>query len=153
MNPSVIYTTVFPALADTDTVRRATALMLEHRVCDLPVVDSAGTLLGMFRLDRLLAVMLPKAALMDYGMPDLAFAMETVGQLRERLAEVEDRPVREFVVKPEHVAHPQTSPLEIVLLLYKGANAIPVVEAGGSRLVGMITPRDLLTTLSARGSA
>ncbi len=152
MNPSAIYSTEFPSLADTDTVRHAMDLMLLHRVCDVPVVDGSGALLGMFRLDRLLATMLPKAALMGFGMPDLAFATESVGQLRERLAGVEDHAVREFIVKAEHVVRPQTSPLEIVLLLYKGANAVPVVDADGRKLVGMATPRDLLNALHGAGT-
>ncbi len=80
--------------------------MLEDRVSDLPVVDAAGKLVGMFKLDRLLAVLLPKAALLDYGMPDLTFVSDTLDQLRERMREIEARSVREFVVKPDHVVHP-----------------------------------------------
>ena len=46
--------------------------------------------------------------------------------------------MREFVVEPDHVVHPDTPPLEIVLLLYQGANNIPVVDRGTGRLVGMV---------------
>jgi len=152
MTSAVIYNTAFDRLKDTDTVAEATRRMLDDRVSDLPVVDAAGRLLGMFRLDRLFAVLLPKAASMDYGMPDLAFVSDTIEQLRERMREIEDSPVHEFVVKPDHVVHPETSPLEMVLLLYKGANNIPVVDPDGGGLVGMVSARDVLAALHDGGT-
>ena len=147
MNPPAIYQTVFPSLKDADTVGDAMRRMLDDRVNDLPVVDAAGKLIGMFKLDRLYATLLPKAALIGYGIPDLAFVSDTLGQLREKMHKIEHRAVHEFVVRPTHVVHPDTSPLEIVLLLHQGANNVPVVERDGARLVGMVSARDLLTAL------
>ena len=152
MNPPAIYSTEFPSLRETDTVGQATRHMLEHRVLDLPVVDASGRFLGMFRLNRLLAVVLPKAALMGYGMADLSFATDSLDQLRERFGAAQRTSVREFIVKPEHVVNPQTSPLEIALLLYKGENTLPVVAGDGDKLVGMISPRDLLAALHDEGA-
>ncbi len=80
--------------------------MLDDRVSDLPVVDAAGRFIGMFKLDRLYATLLPKAALIGYGMPDLAFVSDTLGQLREKMREIEHLAVRDFVVKPHDVVHP-----------------------------------------------
>ncbi len=147
MNPAVIYQTDFPRLKDADTVGAALQRMLDDRVYDLPVVNAKGKLVGMFKLDRVYATLLPKAALIGYGMPDLAFLSDTLGQLREKVREIEHHPVREYVVKPAHLAHPDTSPLEIVLLLHQGANNIPVVDREDGRLVGMVSARDLLTAL------
>jgi CBS domain-containing protein len=152
MNSATIHTTQFPSLSSTDTVADATRQMLEHRVSDLPVVDGAGALVGMFRLDRLFAGLLPKAALIGYGVPDLAFVNDTLGQLRERMREIGHLPVHEFVVRPRGVAHPDTPPLELVLLLYQGVNNIPVVERDGGRLVGMVSARDLLNALRTGGT-
>ena len=59
----------FPALRDTDTVAEATRRMLGHRVSDLPIVDASGKLVGILKLDRLLAGLLPPAALVGYGVP------------------------------------------------------------------------------------
>ena len=147
MNPAVIYQTDFPRLKDADTVGAALQRMLDDRVYDLPVVDAKGRLVGMFKLDRLYASLLPKAALIGYGIPDLAFLSDTLGQLREKMREIESHAVHEFVVKPTHVIHPDSSPLEIVLLLHQGANNIPVVDREDGRLVGMVSARDLLTAL------
>ena len=62
---------------------------------------------------------------------------------------VDDQIIRasKIDVKPDHVIHPDTPPLEIVLLLHKGANNVPVVDRDGGRLVGMVSARDLLTAL------
>ena len=79
--------------------------------------------------------------------PDLAFVSDTLAQLREKMDEIEDDPVCNYVVKPDHVIHPETPPLEIVLLLYQGANNVPVVDRDSGRLVGMVSARDLLTAL------
>ena len=152
MTSAVIYKTEFPSLKDTDTVAEATRRMLDNHVSDLPVVDGSGALVGMFRLDRLFAVLLPRAATLGDGVPDLAFMPDTIEQLRERMREIEGSAVREFVVEPDQVLHPETSPLEAVLLLYKGANAIPVVAAESGRLIGMVSARDVLAALQPGGS-
>ena len=152
MSSAAIYSTDFASLRDTDTVAAATRRMLDDRVADLPVTDGSGTLVGMFRLARLFEVLLPRAAQLDYGMPDLAFMGDGIELLQRRMREIEDQPVRNFIVAPEHVVHPETTPLEAVLLLYKGANAVPVVAPASGRLVGMVTAREVLFALQPRGS-
>jgi CBS domain-containing protein len=151
MTPMVIYKTTFPSLTDTDTVADATHKMLEDRVSDLPVVNAAGELVGMFKLDRLYAALLPKAALLGEGMTDLAFLSDTLVELRERMREIQNRPVSEFTVKPDHVVQPETTPLQVILLLHHGANSIPVVSAATGRLAGMISARDVLAALQGGG--
>jgi CBS domain-containing protein len=153
MGSRQIYSTTFASLKDTDTVADATGRMLADRVSDLPVVDASGALVGLFRLDQLYAALLPKAALLGDGLTDLAFVSDTLGQLRERMREIEHRPVREFTVMPEQVVHPNTTPLQIILLLHRGANNIPVVAAGTGTLVGMASARDVLAALGERGGA
>jgi CBS domain-containing protein len=153
MSSPVIYNTTFPSLADTDTVADATRRMLDDRVSDLPVVDAGGNLVGMFRIDRLYAALLPRAALLGEGLPDLAFVSDTLGQLRARMREIEHLPVREFTVQPDHVVHPDTPPLQVLLLLHHGANNIPVLVPGTSKLAGMVAARDVLTALAAKGTA
>jgi len=151
MSDKAIYNATFPSLRGSETVADAIRRMLDDRVSDLPVLDASGKLLGMFRLDRLYATLLPKAALIGYGVPDLAFVSDTLGQLREKMREIEDLAVRDFVVKPAHVVHPDTPPLELVLLLHQGINNVPVVDRDTGRLVGMVSARDLLTALRSEG--
>jgi CBS-domain-containing membrane protein len=149
MTSALIFNRNFPLLKDTQSIADAVQRMLDDRVSDLPVVDADNRFIGMFRLDRLYATLLPKAALIGYGVPDLAFVHDTLGQLRAKMREIEKEPVRDFVVKPRDVVNPDTPPLEIVLLLHQGANNIPVVERDTGCLVGMVSARDLLTALHA----
>jgi len=149
MNSPVIYSTTFTPLLDTDTVADATRRMLDDRVSDMPVVDASGALVGMLRLEGLYAALLPKAALLGEGLSDLGFVSDTLGQLREKMREVERHPVREFTVMPEYVVHPDTTPVQIILLLHRGANSIPVVSPETGKLVGMVSARDVLAALSA----
>ena len=153
MSPDVIFNREFESLKDTDTVAEATRRMLLHRVSDLPVVDAAGKLVGMFKLDRLLAGLLPAAALVGYGVPDLTFVSDDIGQLRTKMLEVDQSRVGDFAVKPEHVVHPDTAPVEIVLQLYRGANNLPVVERESGKLVGMVSARDVLGRAARHGQA
>ena len=153
MTSAPIYNTAYSTLADTDTVATAIGRMLDDRVSDMPVVDGAGKFVGMFRLDRLFEVLLPKAAQMDYGMPDLAFVSETLPHLRERMRAIADKPVAVYVTQADKDAvKPDTSPLEIVLKLYKGANAVPVVDPASGTLVGVATARDVLAALQPDGA-
>ena len=132
MSPVVMYNREFEALKGTDTVGDATRRMLEHRVSDLPVVDASGKLLGMFKLDRLLAGLLPAAVARRLRHPRSRVRRRHARRsCAKRCATIDARPVREFAVKPEHVVHPDTAPVEIVLLLYRGANNLPVIDARG----------------------
>ena len=152
MSSPLIYKTDFSSLRDTDTVADATRRMLDDRVSDLPVVDASGAFVGMFKLDRLYAGLLPKAALLGEGMADLAFLSDTLGQLREKMREIEHLPVRGFSVKPDRVVHPDTTPLQIILLLHHGANNIPVVAPETGKLAGMVSARDVLVALHEVGN-
>lgn len=142
----------FDALRDTDTVAAATERMLEHRVSDMPIVDADGRLVGIFKLDRLLAGLLPSAALVGYGVPDLAFVSDDLESLRTKMRKIDAAKVREYAVEPEHVVHPDTAPVEVVLQLYRGANNLPVVDRDSGRLVGVVSARDLLAVLHGKGS-
>jgi len=147
MSSSTIYQTDFPRLAATDSVDVALQRMLENRISDLPVIDASGALVGMFKLEKLYAMLLPRGVLLGHGMQDVSFVSDTLQALREKMRDIGDDPVRDYLVKADEVIHPGTPALEIVLLLHKGVNNVPVVEQDSGRLVGMVSARDLLTAL------
>jgi CBS domain-containing protein len=147
MSSPTIYQTDFPRLAETETVGVALERMLGNRVSDLPVVDASGALLGMFKLEKLYAKLLPRAALLGRGMQDLSFLSDSLDEMRGRMRDIEDDPVRDYVEKVDAVIHPDTPPVETVLLLHNGANNVPVVDRDSGRLVGMVSSRDLLVAL------
>jgi CBS-domain-containing membrane protein len=149
MNAAPIYRTEFASLKGADVVADATRRLLDHYVTDLPVVDDEQCLIGMLKLERLLGSLLPKAALIGFGLDDLSFVPDTLGHLRQQMQAIADTPVRQLMVKAEHVVHPDTSPIEIVLLLYRGASNVPVVERDTNKLVGMVSARDVLGALKS----
>lgn len=151
MGSAEIFTREFESLQDTDAIADAARRMLDHRVSDLPVVDRDGRLVGMLKLDRLLAGLLPAAALLGYGVPDLSFVTDDLESLRRKAKRIASAKVREYMVKPDPVVHPDTAPVEIVLHLYRGANNLPVVERDTGKLVGMVSARDVLAALQAKG--
>lgn len=147
MSSATIYRTEYTSLKGDDVVGEATRRMLANSVTDLPVIDDDGRLIGILRLERLLASLLPKGALIGFGMEDLSFVSDTLDHLRKQMRTVADMPVRQLMVKAEQVVHPDASPVEIVLLLYRGASNVPVVEPESNRLVGMVSARDVLSAL------
>jgi CBS-domain-containing membrane protein len=149
MSASPLYRTEFASLKAADVVGEATRRLLTHYVTDLPVVDDDQRLIGMLRLERVLGSLLPKAALIGFGLDDLSFVPDTLEHLRQQMQTIADTPVRQLMVKAEHVVHPDTSLIEIVLLLYRGASNIPVVERDTNRLVGMVSARDVLGALQS----
>jgi CBS domain-containing protein len=149
MSSSTIYQTDFPRLAATETVGVALELMLANRVSDLPVVDASGVLVGMFKLEKLYAKLLPRAALLGKGMQDLSFVSDTLDELSQKMRDIEDDPLGDYVERVDDVVHPDTPPVEIVLLLHHGANNVPVIDRDTGRLVGMVSSRDLLAALHA----
>jgi CBS domain-containing protein len=151
MTSTEIFSREFETLRENDSIADAARRMYDRRVSDLPVVDRAGKLVGLLKLDRLLAGLLPAAALLGYGVPDLAFVADDFEALRRKAKRLGSAKVRDFMVKPEPVVHPDTAPVEIVLQLYRGANDIPVVERGSGKLVGMVSARDVLAALQAKG--
>ena len=147
MSSATIYRTDFPRLAATDNVGVALERMLANRVSDLPVVDASGALVGMFKLEKLYAKLLPRAALIGKGMDDLSFVSDTLDELRAKMRDIDGDSVRDYVEKVDDLVHPDTPPVEIVLLLHHGANNVPVVDRDTGRLVGMVSSRDLLAAL------
>ena len=56
----------------------------------------------------------------------------TLDTLRRKMRKLDDAKLRDFAVKPNHVVHPDTAPVEGVLLLYRGDEQ----PAGGRRATG-----------------
>jgi CBS-domain-containing membrane protein len=149
----VFFNRDFQTVRDTDNVGEAMRRMLEHRVSDLPIVDASNRLVGILKLDHLLAGLLPSAALVGYGVPDLAFVSTGLATLRRKMRKIDAAKVGEFAVKPEHVVYPDTPPVEVVRQLYRGANNLPVVDRKSGRLLGMVSPRDILALLHSKDAS
>lgn len=149
MTISKVLNTSYPTLRDSDLISDATRLLLEHKRSALPVVDYAGRYLGIFSMHRLFSLLLPKAVLIEGGVSDLAFVSDPLEILCERMREHAAQPILDALVTDAPVVHPDTPLLEVVLLLYRNENDIPVVDEQDGRFLGMVAGTDLMSKISA----
>ena len=130
-----------------DTIADAVAAMRGSRHKAIPVIDGQGRYLGLFNFHALLGLLLPKVVTVESGLRDLSFASDMQDSLREKLQELLGRPVKDYLEREVTLIHPDMPLMEAVLLLYKANNTLPVVERDGGKLVGMLSPWDVLDCL------
>jgi len=133
MDPSP--TTVRP----DDLIGTAVSHIMRHRYRNLPVIDQEGRYLGIFGVNCLLRLVLPKAAVMERGLEEVSFIKATLADLHERLREVENQPVSVCMSTDVATVPPDEPLVETLLLLYRTKTSIPVVSPETGRLLGMIS--------------
>lgn len=139
-------------LKPTDTVRYALQLMREQFVQNLPVVKDDGTFVGLFGVRQVVHLLLPKAAQIEYGLEDLSFMPDELGEFYHRLQEVGEQPVSDYLEPGEDLlfCNPTTSLPEVLELLHLSFfRSLPVivVEEDGNRLLGMVSAWDVMEKL------
>jgi CBS domain-containing protein len=136
-----------------DSIAIALASMRESHHKAIPVIDGEGRYLGLFNFHALLGMLLPKAATLELGLRDLSFISDMEDSLKEKLNDLLDRPVKDYVEREGSLIHPDMPLMEAVLLLYRANNTLPVVERDGGKLVGMLSPWDVLNCLGGANHA
>ena len=137
-----------------EKVAEALQLMYRERVHNLPVVDDQGDFVGLFGLRLLSRILLPLVG-SDLGRHRIAsfhFLPDETLLVSDRWQEVADQPVINFLESKKKLrfCSPDTRlPQLLSLLDSSGGTTLPVivVEEGGSRLVGMISPWDVLENI------
>lgn len=127
----------------TDTIRTAVGFIMDKRYRNLPVVDEHGCYLGVFGVNCLLKMVLPKAVLMEQGLTNVAFIQESLGDLHERYREIEDKPVSLCMSTDVATVAPDTPLIETLYIMYTTRTSIPVLEPGSCKLLGMISYWDV----------
>jgi len=130
-------------LKPTDIVSTAAKYIMDHRYRNLPVVDEDGRYLGVFGVNCLLKLVLPKAAVMQQGLDSLSFMRETLSDLHARLRSVEHEPISVCMSTDVVTVSPELPLVETLLILYRTKTSIPVVDPKDGRLVGMISYFDV----------
>ncbi len=127
----------------TDLIKVAATHIMRHRYRNLPVVDDDGCYLGVFGVNCLLRLVLPKAAIMEKGLDHVSLIHETLPELHERLKEVENQPIEVCMNTDVETVAPDTPLVETLLILYRTKTSVPVVEPGSCKLKGMISYWDV----------
>ncbi len=128
-------------------LRKVIDIALERHIRSLPVTDAAGRYLGVVSLHALLALLLPQAARVEHGLADLAFMAPTVEELREVVRGTGSERVRDHMDEGVAPVHPETSILEAALLMHRTRENLPVVDRETGRLVGLMSPWEILKRL------
>jgi CBS domain-containing membrane protein len=132
---------------DDEPLSRAIEILRDNRFRSVPVVDANGVMLGQFGIHALLALIVPKAAMMNGGSLNFAFINDDFDDLQRRLVEERDQPVGRFAKKDAVVLHPDTALTHVVLNLYNCHNNLPVVERKTGKLVGIVSYWDIVGRL------
>lgn len=136
-------------LKPTDRVCDALKVMHEKQIRNLPVVDEDDQFVGLFGIRPLVKILLPEAGKIKFGLKDLSFMPDEVGELYSRLREIAQKPVSDFLEKKKKLTFckPSTSFPEVLELLDQSADSsLPVIVVKGKRrkLVGMVSSWDVL---------
>ncbi|MDX8035248.1 CBS domain-containing protein [Lentzea sp. BCCO 10_0856] len=134
----VMTTDVVVVSPDTDA-REAARLLAERGFTALPVVDAAGTFVGVVSEAELLRDRLPQdPRWLVHGEP--AVSRHAPGDV-----------VAQVMTKPTVTATPNTDLAEVAdLMLAHGVRSVPVVHEG--HLAGIVTRRDMLRSISRADS-
>ncbi|MBL3601351.1 MAG: CBS domain-containing protein [gamma proteobacterium endosymbiont of Lamellibrachia anaximandri] len=139
-------------LKPTDKVCDALRVMHAQQIRNLPVVDENDQFVGLFGIRRLTRLLLPKAAQMNLGLQDLSFMPDEMSEMAERIKEVSQRPVSDFLEKKKRLmfCKPSTGFPEVLELLDQSVDtSLPVIVLKGKKkkLVGMVSAWDVVEKL------
>src|ERR1700680_1948842 len=125
------------AVREDDTIGEAAREIIERNYINLPVVDDEGRLVGLFGIYDLLALLVPRVAVIGNLLPNLRFLSDDETELYRKFASVRHSPVRRAVNREAPRVYPDTPLIEAIRLFCRSHMTIPVVERGTDRLVGM----------------
>lgn len=144
-------TTDLVTVSPDTTVGETIRLLTERRFRSIPVVDSAGALLGQFGVQGVLALGMPHVAGMGLKGPmsDITFVHDNMDDIRRRLADDWNDPVRLYVDSDFEVLHPKDDLTNVLQSLYQTRGNMPVVDPDNGKLVGIVSYWDVLERLFA----
>lgn len=134
-NPSV--------LLDTDKISLAAEKIMEHRCRRLPVVDKDGRYIGVFGINCLLRLVLPRALIMEAGLDNAAFMKTDLRDLHQRFIKHMDDPISICMADDVRIISPDTPLIETLRILYNHKGSLPVVDKKDGKLCGVVTYWDV----------
>lgn len=154
MTARTIMTTDLVTVSTDATVADALLAMSRHQVNNIPVVDTDGSFVGLVSLRWLTHELLPTASRLDdqsFQMP-IGFVTDTSDRYLQRLREIGQRPVGEFLEKKKKLrfCSPDTPIPRLLQLLSENPTSLPVLVLEGKkkRVVGMVSNWDVLTKIA-----
>jgi CBS-domain-containing membrane protein len=136
----------------SETIGHAAEKIIADHSLSVPVVDSGGRLVGLFGIYDLLALLVPRVAVIGNLLPNLRFIGDDVGDLHKKFMALRDSPVERAINREAVRVYPDTPVIEAIRLFCGNHTTIPVVERNSGVLVGLISYWDA-AKLIAKDSA
>jgi CBS-domain-containing membrane protein len=130
-------------LRSTDKISIAADHIMAERCRRLPVIDEDGCYVGVFGINCLLRLVLPKAVVLERGLETASFMKSTLSDLHRRFNEVKDEPVTLCMGEDAITVAPDTPLVETLRILYGHMGSIPVVDPDNKHLLGVVTYWDV----------
>ena len=124
---------------EEDTIGDAARQIVARNYINLPVVDGDGRFVGLFGIYDLLALLVPRVAVIGNLLPNLRFLSDDDSELHRKFLGLKDNPVRRAVNREAARVYADTPLIEAIRLFCRNHMTIPVLERGSDRLVGMIS--------------
>jgi CBS domain-containing protein len=129
---------------ETDTIGIAARKIMRRRYRSLPVVDDDRTFLGVVKVNRMLGIILPDGATQEsIGVAAEKMSGLTMDDLRDKMVEIADQAITDYIEKEVVTVSPDTSLIETLLTMYHHERNLPVVDRETNRLEGMISYYDI----------
>ena len=138
-------------IGEQETIGRAADVLVNGSFVNLPVVSGEGRLVGLFGVYDLLALLVPRIAVVGDLLPNLRFVADDIDELRQKFAEVSGKPVHRAMNREPVTVYTDTPIIEAVRLFCRSHVSIPVLERGSLRLAGMISHGDAARAVMAAG--
>jgi CBS domain-containing protein len=127
------------SVREDDTIGMAAREIVENHCISLPVVNAEGRFVGLFGIFDLLALLVPRVAVIGNLLPNLQFLSDDDEVMRQKFAGLRNSPLKRAVNREAARVHPNTPLIEAIRLLCRNHLTIPVVDEETDRLVGVIS--------------
>jgi CBS domain-containing protein len=139
------------SLRQNETIGRAAEAIAGDGSASVPVVDEAGRFVGLFGIHDLLALLVPRVAVIGNLLPNMRFIGDDIGELHDKFEALRDSPVERAVNREVARVYPDTPVVEAIRLFCHNHTTIPVVERDSGILVGTICYRDAANLIVKNG--
>ncbi len=149
MNARLVMNPNPAVLRCTDKISLAADHIMSQRCRRLPVVDDSNRYIGVFGINCLLRIVLPKAVVFERGLETASFMKTNLTDLHRRFNEVKDEPVTLCMADDARTVAPDTPLVETLRILYQHMGSLPVVDPKDQQLVGVVTYWDVGSAILA----
>ena len=136
-----------------ETIADALALLQQHGIRSLPIVDDKQVLAGCFSFDVVLSRLLPGAITLEHhGLEDtdlrLDYLVDAEEKVARHLGELLPVKLADVMDPPANVVHPETPLWEGIRQLFRRGSPIPVVDAASGEFLGLLTVQSVMGELA-----